>query len=225
MTNGFIAGTFLAGLAPPALNELLAVGVRRRFAAGRHLLVEGDAGSHVELLLGGFVKVTTVEGDGETLLSIRMPGDLIGETGALGDRPRTATVTACGEVIAAVVTKPQFTAFLRRYPDAAVNMTAVIGERVRLANQRRADFNAYPAEVRLARLLIEIARTCGRPTSEGLDIGVPLSQPELATMVGAAEATGQKAIRDLKDGNLIRTGYRRIVIVDFEALLALAGTT
>ena len=154
-----------------------------------------------------------------------MPGDIIGETGALGDRPRTATVTACGEVVAAVVNKAQFTAFLRRYPEAAVNMTAVIGERVRLANRRRADFNAYPAEVRLARLLIEIARTCGRRTDEGLDIGVPLSQPELATMVGAAEATGQKAIRDLKDANLISTGYRRIVILDFDALLALGGAT
>jgi CRP/FNR family cyclic AMP-dependent transcriptional regulator len=215
----------VAGHTRAGSDYLLATGVGRRSAAGRHLLVEGELGSHIELLLSGFAKVTTIEGDGEILLSIRRPGDIIGETGALGDRPRTATVTACGEATAAVVTKVEFTEFLRRHPDAALNMTAVIGERVRLANQRRADFHAYPAEIRLARLLVEIARTCGRHTDEGLDLGIPLSQPELATMAGAAEATAQKAIRDLKDGNLIRTGYRRIVIVDLDALLVLAGDT
>jgi CRP/FNR family cyclic AMP-dependent transcriptional regulator len=219
----WVTGTFLAGLKPDARDDLLALGTRRPFEAGRRLLVEGDTGSHVEVLVSGFVKVTTVEGDGETLLSIRVPGDIIGETGSLGDRPRTATVTACGPVVSMVVSKANFSAFLRRHPDAAINMTAIMGERLRSANQRRADFNAYPAEVRLARLLIEIARNCGQPVQDGLSVGVPLTQPELATMVGVAEATAQKAIRELRDGNVIRTGYRSIVIVDLDALRAIAG--
>jgi CRP-like cAMP-binding protein len=95
-----------------------------------------------------------------------------------------------------------------------------MGERLRWANLRRADFAAYPADVRLARVLLEIARTCGQPTDEGVTIGIHLSQPELATMIGVAEATVQKAIRDLRTRGVISTGYRRVTITDLDALRA-----
>src|SRR5262245_50631133 len=129
----WVTGTFLAKLAPAARDELLALAARRHFSSGQHLLVEGDRSSHVELLVSGFVKVTTVVGGVEALLAIRMPGDILGETGALGDRPRTATVTACGRVVSAVVSRANFRGFLQRYPDAALNMAAVMGERLRWA--------------------------------------------------------------------------------------------
>jgi CRP/FNR family cyclic AMP-dependent transcriptional regulator len=214
----WVQGTFLDRLGPDVRTELLSLAVRRRFAAGRHLLREGETSSHVELLLQGFVKVTTVVEDVEALLSIRMPGDILGETGALGERPRTATVTACGPVVSAVVTKPAFSRFLREHPEASFNMAAVMGERLRWANQQRADFTAYSAEVRLGRLLLEIARKCGHETDEGLSVGVSLSQPELATMIGAADATVQKAIRHLRDAGALVTGYRSITILDVAAL-------
>jgi CRP/FNR family transcriptional regulator, cyclic AMP receptor protein len=222
MVDTWIAGTFLAKLSTEARAELFTVAVRRRFDSGRRLFVEGDRSSHVELLINGFVKVTTSVGGVEALLAIRMPGDILGETGALGDRPRTATVTACGRITSAVVTRANFSAFLRRHPDAALNMAAVMGERLRWANRRRADFAAFPAEVRLAGLLVEIARICGHRTDAGLSVGVALSQPELATMVGVAQVTAQKAIRDLRARRVIRTGYRSIVIVDLDALIGLA---
>jgi CRP/FNR family cyclic AMP-dependent transcriptional regulator len=122
----------------------------------------------------------------------------------------------------AKITRADFRAFLRRHPDAAMHMTAVMGERLRWANLRRADFAAYPADVRLARVLLEIARACGQPTDAGLMIGIQLSQPELATMIGVAEATVQKAIRDLRNRAVISTGYRRVTITDVEALRAAA---
>src|SRR5689334_15673319 len=136
MSDTWVPGTFLAGLTDAARDDLLALGVPRRFEAGRHLMTEGDVASHIELLLSGFVKVTTIVGDVEALLSIRMPGDLIGETGTLGNRTRTATVTACGRVVSAVVNKANFSAFLRRHPEAAIDMAAVMGERLRWANLR-----------------------------------------------------------------------------------------
>jgi CRP/FNR family transcriptional regulator, cyclic AMP receptor protein len=213
-------GSFAAHLSRETQAELLALGVPRRFEVGRRLLREGDASSHVELLVRGFVKITaTVEGL-ETLLAIRVPGDLLGETGAISGRPRMATVTACGAVVSYAVTRADFRAFLRRHPDAAMHMTAVMGERLRWANLRRADFAAYPAEVRLARILLEIARACGQPTGAGVTIGIHLSQPELATMIGVAEATAQKAIRDLRNRGVIITGYRRVTITDLDALQA-----
>ncbi|WP_345540272.1 Crp/Fnr family transcriptional regulator [Phytohabitans rumicis] len=218
---GWTPGSFLASLPPDKCAELLASGVRRQFGAGRPLLREGELSTHVEVLIRGFVKVTNVLDGVEVLMAIRMPGDILGEMAALTGRPRMATVTTCGRVTSCVLSKGEFRRFLRENPAAALNMAAALGERLRWSNQRRSDFAAYPAEVRLARLLVEIATTCGRQTDDGLSLGVPLSQPELATMIGVAEATVQKAFRELRECGVIRTGYRQITVVDVPALRVL----
>jgi CRP/FNR family cyclic AMP-dependent transcriptional regulator len=216
-------GTFLGSLAPDTAAELTGLSVRRQFAAGRMILREGGRDVHVVLLISGFVKVTTAVEGFETLLGIRLPGEVVGEIGALTGDPRSATVTACGRVTAGLVPRADFEAFLRRRPDAATLVTAMVARQLRWANRRRTDFAAFPAHIRLARLLVEIADVCGRELPDGrVEIGVPLSQPELAAMIAIAQATVQKAVHDLRDRKLIGTGYRRITIVDPERLRRLA---
>jgi CRP/FNR family transcriptional regulator, cyclic AMP receptor protein len=211
-------GTFLAQLAPELVAEMVALGVRRRFEAGQALMHEGDRGTHVELLLIGFVKVTTTD----TLLAIRMPGDLLGETAVLTGAPRNATVTACGRVVSVVLARPAFEGFIRRRPEAMRLVTASVVGQLQFANRRRTDFGAFPAHIRLARVLVEIAEGCGRPRPDGgVELGVTLSQPELATMIGIAQATVQKAMQELRAHGLIETGYRRLVVCDLPALRTL----
>jgi CRP/FNR family transcriptional regulator, cyclic AMP receptor protein len=208
-------GTFLAQLAPELVAEMVEMGARRRFEAGQVLMREGDRGTHVELLLIGFVKVTTID----TLLAIRMPGDLIGETAVLTGAPRNATVTACGRVVSVVLARPAFEGFIRRRPEAMRLVTASVVGQLQFANRRRTDFGAFPAHIRLARVLVEIAEGCGRRRPDGgVELGVTLSQPELATMIGIAQATVQKAMQELRVQGLIETGYRRLVVCDLPAL-------
>src|SRR5262245_20896739 len=90
------AGSLLARLSQASRNDLLSLGATRRIASGRRLFQEGDRGSHVELLRRGFVKITSLADGRETLLSIRAPGNVLGELGAVSGEPRNATVTACG---------------------------------------------------------------------------------------------------------------------------------
>lgn len=215
--------TFLGALTPAAAADLAALGVRRQFAAGMVMMREGAAGTHVVLVLSGFVKVTTAVDGFETLLGIRLPGEVIGEAGALTGEPRNATVTACGRVTAAMVSRANFEAFLRRRPDAAMLVMAAMARQLRWANRRRTDFAVFPAHIRLARLLAEIAEVCGLPRPDGtVDLAVPLSQPELAAMIGIAQATVQKAVGELRDRDLVGTGYRRVTVLDLPGLRRLA---
>ncbi|AGL18881.1 Crp/Fnr family transcriptional regulator [Actinoplanes sp. N902-109] len=218
------SGTFLGGLSAVARGELLAVAARRAFGPGRQLIREGAAAAHVVLLLGGFAKITTVLEGFETLLGLRLPGEVIGETGALTGQPRNATVTACGRVVAGVVSRADFEAFLRRRPEAATLVMASVARQLNWADRRRADFAVFPAHIRLARLLSEIADVCAVARPDGaVDLAVPLSQPELAAMIGIAPATMHKAVADLRARNLISTGYRRVSVLDPAALRTLAA--
>lgn len=214
----FAPGSFLAGLPANVLDDLLGRGRQRTFAPGERLLREGGSDTHMFLLLRGFVKITAVVDGVEVLLAIGVPGDFLGEIAAVGGRPRIATVTACGRVLTVVRTQASIKGFLRDNPDAAVMMTASVGERLHWANLRRAEFFTYSVEVHLARVLLALSRTCGRSTSAGVLIDVQLTQAELASMIGAGEGSMQKAIRSLRERGLILTGYRQITIVDITGL-------
>lgn len=221
--HGWAPGTLLGSLGPTAAAELVALGVRRQFAPGRVIIREGGRDSHVVVLVSGFVKVTTAVEGVETLLGIRLPGEVIGELSALTGDLRSATVTACGRVGAGLIARPDFTAYLRRRPEAATLVTAMVARQLTWANRRRTDFAAFPAPIRLARLLIEIAEVCGQDRPDGgIVIAVPLTQPELAAMIAIAQATVQKAVHELRDRKLIATGYRRITVTDPAGLRALA---
>ncbi|MEV6841951.1 Crp/Fnr family transcriptional regulator [Actinoplanes sp. NPDC051411] len=218
-------GTFLGSLPPSAVAELVAESSRKRFESGQVLIREGGTDTHVILLLGGFVKVTTAVEGHETLLGIRLPGELVGEIGALTGEPRNATVTACGRVTAGILSQARFEGFLGHRPDAARLIAGAVARQLRWANRRRSDFAAFPAHIRLARLLSEIAEVCGRERPDGsVELTVPLSQPELAAMIAIGQATVQKAMRDLRDAGLITTGYRRIRLLDPVRLAKLASS-
>jgi CRP/FNR family cyclic AMP-dependent transcriptional regulator len=98
-------------------------------------------------------------------------------------------------------------------------IAAAVARQLRWANRRRSDFAAFPADIRLARLLVEIAEVGGRPRPDGsVELLVPLSQPELAAMIAIGRATVQKALHELRDRGLISTGYRRLIVTDLPRL-------
>lgn len=217
-------GSLLDRLPEAAREDLLRLGSPVT-CPGRHVLVrEGDPGHAVYLLLDALVKVTALAENGSrTLLSIRASGDVVGETAAFGDCPRTATVTTCGRSLVCVVKGPVFTAHLARAPEVAAALSRVTMDRLRFANRRRLDFAGYEADVRLARVLVDLAVRHGRPHREGVDVGVPVTQAELGELVGIRERTVQKAMHDLTARELVLQRHRGVVVRDMEGLTAFAG--
>lgn len=215
----FAAGTFCRRLPNSVRDDLLDLGVIARFRAGHTLIRQGDDDRLVFILLKSVVKVTArAENGAEVLLAVRVSGDVVGEMAALGQTPRSASVTTCGESTIAVVKGPVFVDFMSRQPAVGVALSQLIGDRLRWANQRRLEFAGYSADVCLARLLLAISDRHGIRTQEGLDIGIALTQVELGGLIGAREGTVQKAMRGLRNKGLVRHFRQRIVITDVRGL-------
>lgn len=213
------AATLLGRLDEPTRCQLLRLGVNRLVRANEPILHEGRQESHVVVLDDALVKVTVAMTDGrQALLAIRVSGDIVGEISALNGTPRSATVTTCREATIRIIHSNEFRAFLRRCPDAAMEVAGIVADRLRWANRRRVDFAAFPVKVRLARVLWEIAVAYGRRSRAGIVIDIQLTQAELATMCGAAEISLQKALRELRTAATVGTGYRRIIVRDPDAL-------
>jgi CRP-like cAMP-binding protein len=185
---------------------------------GRVLIREGDHSNTVFLLLAGIVKVTGATDAGEALLAIRVGGDVVGELAAVDDRPRLATVTTAGPVIARTIGRDEFIGFIGRNPDIALAITKSIVGKLRSATAHRIDFTGCTATVRLARVLVMLGDRYGAPTSHGTVIRCPLTQTELATLAGTTEPTSQRALRQFRSAGLVASGYRVTTILDGQRL-------
>ncbi|OHV34408.1 MULTISPECIES: Crp/Fnr family transcriptional regulator [Pseudofrankia] len=217
--------TLLGRLPQRSQTGLLALGGFRQFPSGVHLMREGDATTFVAVLLRGWTKVTALtDTGGLALLAVRHGGDLIGEFAGLDAQPRSATVTAVGGVLAKVIRSEEFAGYLARDPAASAEISRSIVAKTRFSIRRRVEFAGSPVAVRVARVLVELDRAYGFDRTEGgRALGVPLTQQELAALVGAHDPTVHKALRALRRDKIIETGYRSVVILDLPALRTAAG--
>ena len=153
-------GAFIDRLGDADRDALLRTGRPRHYRKGESIFVTGDTGGFVLLLSSGHVKVTAPAITGtEAVLSLRGPGDLIGELSALDDGPdrRVATVVALEPVTCRVVPAADFRAVLHDHPGIALALLHMLSERLRAADRRIVEFGAYDTVRRVARLLADLA--------------------------------------------------------------------
>ena len=180
---------------------------------------QGDEGSHVILLRTGMAKVVTVQESGdEALLALRFGGDLVGEMAVFDQQPRSATVMTCAPTVATSIHRREFSAFLDRHPDAAVQVSRMISERLRWANQRRLDYNTHDPQTRVARVLADLAESHDQRSNGHQDLLIPLNQQELASLAGAKLRIVQETLRKLEALGAIRRCYRKVEVVDLDSL-------
>ena len=216
----------MASMSAADREALLELGTLRQHESGSRLITEGGYSTHLYLLVDGCVKITAVNADGHVaLLAIRVAGDLVGEMSSLDGHPRSATVTAAGHLVTCMIPQAEFREFLLNHPAAGLVVASSVSSKLRAATQRWVDFNGRDARIRLMRVLVELAGSYGRRVAAGVEIGISLTQPELAGLIGAGEPTVHKALADLRRDGFVDTGYRKMIIRDLGALEKISGLT
>jgi CRP-like cAMP-binding protein len=214
------AGGFLARLAPAEREALLTLGTRRSYRRGAPLFLEGDRSDHVVVVLEGRVRVSLAAADGRDLVvAVRGPGELLGELAAI-DRgePRNASAYAVDPLMVQVVSADEFEAFLERTPRAAIALLRTFTSRLRDASRTQMEFGSFDTVARVARRLDELAASHGEPADDGVHIGLPLTQAELAGWIGASRESVARALRVLRDRGVVSTRRRQVVVHDPQAL-------
>jgi CRP/FNR family cyclic AMP-dependent transcriptional regulator len=209
--------TFMERLPRRLAQEVLSLGWRRTYTDGDHLVRQGDGGDFVVVLLRGQVKVVSVTAAGRScLLGVRRAGDLVGEMSMVDEGPRCASVIADGLVSGQSIPAPRFARLMQTEPDVSREVARTMTGRLREADIRRADFT-YPVLVRVMRLLAEHVPEGAAPDRPA---AVRLTQREVADLVGAAEVSVQKALRELVAAGLATTGYGVLVVPGSARLLS-----
>jgi len=219
---------FVARLESDDRLTLLRSGSPLAFPARHVLLREHEPSTHVLVLLSGWAKVTSAAPNGyEALLALRGPGDIVGEQALLSGRPRGATVTALERVEALAFDAVVFGELLDRRPGIARKLLALTADRTRDSDRRRVQYASLNVQERLALLLLELIRTHGEESPDGVQLTAGLSQSELAGSVGASREAVARLLKQLRERGIVRTGRRGLVVVrpDILRQIARSGTT
>ena len=223
--EGLSAASFLGGLDDAERRSLLEIGLRRSFPRGAVLIYQDEPDDRVMIVLAGRVKVARLDHDGhELILSIRDPGDLLGELAFIDGHPRVATVTALEPVEVVVMLASQLRHHLEHTPRVAVVLLEIIARRFRESTLSRSQVAASDTMGRLAARIVELADRYGAPSEEGISVSSPLTQEDLAAWTGASRAGVAEALRSLRDLGWVRTERGRMVVVDIDALRSRAAS-
>lgn len=204
---------------------LWSLGRDKEYPPGATLCVEGDPATHVFILLHGWVKVISADAvDGrEPTLALRAPGDVVGEVAGETTGQRNATMQAIVTTRALIVGYDRFAAFLDSHQGGGRAYRHALMGRWQEAEAMLRLHAITSGPQRLAGLLLGLAERLGGPAGDVIEIALPLSQEELASLAGTSRATVARALDGWRRRGLIRTGLRRMTLTDIPGLRQAAG--
>lgn len=206
-------------LPEPVLDELAVSARFQGLLAGQRLFSHGDATIGLPILVKGRVRLYRVAPDGrEQTLAVVTPYQTLGETALFQPEGRHASYATCMEGSTVLVLPPaRLRHLLREYPELSLRFLAAFSDRIEALEARVEEMALLSLEQRLARHLLDLSRG-GERRSDGIEIELPMSTAELASLLGGArESLSRAFIRFRKEG-LVHGQGRRLLLPEPEAL-------
>lgn len=201
---------FLADVGDDALAALAAVAVRQSFTQGQTIFLEGEPVAGIYLIEAGAVKICRFALDGrEHILALLHEGETFNDVAAMDGGPNPACAVAFSDAVTWRIDRTELRGVVIRYPALAWALIENLAGRTRHLVRVVQDLASRSVRGRLARLLLEQAahhEEGGAP--------MPLTQEEMASLLGTVREVVGRTLRSLAADGLIAVERQNIVIVD-----------
>lgn len=192
----------------------------REHERGETIFAPNPTPQSVYLLERGLVRIYRLSDDGaEATFGYVVPGEVFGELSLLGGGGgRESFSQAVRRSTVWRIPGDLFREVVRRSPGMTLEVTKQIAGRMKRIESRVEDLVFRDVRSRLARVLLELADRFGRREPAGIEIDLPLTQSDLATLVGSTRQTVNVALGHLEKDGLLSHRHRHFVLVDVEGL-------
>jgi CRP-like cAMP-binding protein len=206
------------GLDEETLRQLAKHTRLREFQADEVICYQGDPGSTCHILIRGRARVFLVSEDGREL-SVRLlvPGEIFGEMALLEGLPRSANIEALEETQTLELAHEVMLNCLRESPVLALNLLQSLSERLRSSTREAKELALLTVDERLTRQLHKLAEWSGVPVADGMRIMVPMTQQELAALIGTSRESVNRALVRLRRQGKVRLEKGWIVLLSNRA--------
>jgi CRP-like cAMP-binding protein len=193
-------------------------GTPRRIPHGDVVVRQGDPIQALFLVTSGAIRLSSVTHDGrEVVVGMLGTGEVFGESALLGE-PSPVEARAAGSADVVSLPIEHLREAMRHNPATSSEVLRLVASRLHRTALALEDSLTGDVPTRLSRRLHDLARSHGTSSPDGVRIVVPITQDELARMVGASREAVNRTLGGLASRGLVRTSGRSIVIPDPAAL-------
>ena len=225
MTEALAGVPLFAGLDAAGLASLVQ-GMRvRRFRRNETVFHVGDPGDALFIVMSGSIKITLPADTGdEAILATLRPGDFFGELALLDGAPRSATAVAIEPTETYILARERFRELIATEPVMREALLATLAAEVRRLTHHVEELHFLDITGRLASRLARLASETGatRLPDGTIRLAGPLTQGDLAAMIGCTRQSVNKLLGMFTDDGLIRLERDRILVVNLDGLLRAA---
>lgn len=206
---------------PDADLGVLAASLRtRRYRRGEVIFHQGDPGDALHIILAGRVKISSPSDTGvEAIFTTLRPGEFFGSLALLDGAPRSASATAVEPAETLILPRERFRQLLNDHPAIRDHVLAELARELRRLTFHVEELHFLDIAGRLAARLVRMVEEQGSvPGSGEIRLEGPITQGELAAMVGSTRQSVNKLLGYLTDDGLIRQERDTIVVLDLAGL-------
>lgn len=202
----------LSSLPEEALARIARGATRVSLERNRVLFREGDEANEMYVVTSGRIGIGRRSPDGrESLVALMEPGDVFGEMPLFDDEPRSASARALERSELVRLPYDAVRAELEAQPGALWGVVALFARRLRTADDAIADAMLLDVTGRTAKRLLELA-------GDADEFALPITQEELAGLVGASRERVNKALAAFVRLGWLEQSERRYRILNRERL-------
>ena len=206
-------------------HHLMAMGgAVRQLERGAVIQAEGEPTRTLDLLLDGWAASAVWLADGNRqLVMLNLPGDLLGLPG-LAVKKSIDTVIALSPVVVCEIQTDTLLRMFWSQPGLAAKLYLVAQEERVMVMERLALIGKAPAIARpVAALFVRLGERLARlGCGSACDYEIPLTQKDIADMVGVTSVHLNKLLRELRTAGIITLEKRRLRILKERELWDLA---
>jgi CRP-like cAMP-binding protein len=171
-----------------ALGQVARAATERRLERNDVLFNEADDAGELFVVVNGRIAIANVAVDGrESVVALMEDGDLFGEMGLFDGQGRSAAARALEPSEVVIVPYGAVRAVFEADPALLWPVVALLAGRIRVTDEALADAMFLDVTGRTAKRLLDLA-------GESDEFDLPVTQEELAGMVGASRERVNKAI-------------------------------
>jgi CRP-like cAMP-binding protein len=212
------------GIDPNELTRIAQTMGRRRYRRLEVIFHEGDPGDSLHVVVDGRVKITrqSLEGE-EAIIATLGVGETFGELVLLDGAARSATATAMEPTETVVLTRANFERLVDGGSPFRWSLLGGVAHRIRRITDQLAEVHFLDIGGRLALTLTRLAEEASPGVATDVRLARPLTQVDLAAMVGGTRQRVNQILGELADEGLVSVDSRGIVVHDVQALRNRAG--
>lgn len=194
--------------------------VRRRFSKDEPIFHEGEVGDTLHVIEKGrvLVQVSTARGD-VAALSVRGPGEIIGELAVVGTGRRMAKVSALEPTETLALTKATLEELRRADSGVDRFLLEIVASKLQEATDQLMEVLFVPVESRVLRVVLRLADAFA---GESDRVVIRVRQEDIAAMAGTRRQTANRPLKLAEAEGAIRVGRGRIEVLDRDRLERLA---